>query len=416
MHSLNHWHYIDQPLQPDCAALLENDTAKCTPVEVEPVPTHNAVWALEQAAHALKNSHADSFVHSFNLRVVAHILGDLHQPLHAVGRVSHAHPEGDRGGNMVHVNNEDVQATFQSVRRVNGKPPPPQTARPGRNNLHGVWDAAVGALSDVVYTTWPPKCATCLGVGLDDVDRVAGELLAAFPTPTDALGADWATTSRTNFADMAKESFELAKTVVYRNASDPDNGELVGMDDAHPSVTLDAAYVAKGAALCERLIAKAGWRLALLLEEVYGAHEPEVVKETASSCPPPAKADAATKPAPPPKGGLSHDELVVTCTDFCAAERQSYEDALRKAEAAGPFSDYTDDTSDGASSAGSGSGVSVLAAVALTLCGLVVGAGFAIGGTILAARVGYLHAYLPGAGVGAGGFERLPPSEAGLDL
>lgn len=36
----------------------------------------------------------------FNLRLLIHYVGDIHQPLHTVSRYTAEYPEGDQGGNL----------------------------------------------------------------------------------------------------------------------------------------------------------------------------------------------------------------------------------------------------------------------------------------------------------------------------
>jgi hypothetical protein len=59
------------------------------------------------AAHLrqIKNPKVSIEDKALHLSWVFHQVGDIHQPLHAVARFSKALPEGDRGGNEVHVPN-----------------------------------------------------------------------------------------------------------------------------------------------------------------------------------------------------------------------------------------------------------------------------------------------------------------------
>jgi hypothetical protein len=42
-------------------------------------------------------------IRSYDLSWLLHLVGDVHQPLRATSRFSHAHPNGDEGGNLVKV-------------------------------------------------------------------------------------------------------------------------------------------------------------------------------------------------------------------------------------------------------------------------------------------------------------------------
>ena len=405
MQSLSHWHYVDMPLQPLCATQL----ATCEPLDVNELDHFNALWALKEATHALKNHHADAFVHTFNLRVLLHIVGDIHQPLHTVSRYSKVLPHGDRGGNSVHVENDDVEATFQSARLVGGKKPAPQVARPARNNLHGVWDSAVGALSDVVYSTYPPACPTCIGVNLDDITRYADELLAGFPTPAAALGD--VSTQHDDFEAWADEANAIAENVAYRDATHPER-ELEGLDDSHHTVRLDEAYVAKGASICERQMAKAGWRLALLLEDIYDARAPPTVATLQQAdCALTATTTSATK-MPSVGGGdgtggasgggggaCDRGKCIQVCEEYDAEKKA----AQAAADSAGSFShyvDYTDESSKSTSKSSSKSSktLNVMVIIIVAIACFVAGFAIAVYGTLAAAKSGYLHAYVPQTG------------------
>ncbi len=105
-----HWHYID--------VAFSNDG---TPVK-NLIDTDNAVWALRSMNAVLKNSHANPYERARFLAFFAHIVGDLHQPLHTVSLITATRPDGDKGGNLYYVqyNNE-------------------------KTNVHKLWDEGVGA-------------------------------------------------------------------------------------------------------------------------------------------------------------------------------------------------------------------------------------------------------------------------------
>jgi hypothetical protein len=81
-------HYVDLPFSEDGSAL--------------PPPNEiNAIGAIENAKQVLLNKYATNFDKGMALRVLMHVVGDLHQPLHAASRISQQLPNGDRGGNLV---------------------------------------------------------------------------------------------------------------------------------------------------------------------------------------------------------------------------------------------------------------------------------------------------------------------------
>lgn len=107
-HTYDAMHYIDLPFSTDGTPLPS-------------VPTVNAVSAVEQAKNVLSNSEANSHEKGIALRILIHVVGDIHQPLHATTRVSRQNPDGDRGGNLVKLHKNPIA-----------------------KNLHAYWDKGAG--------------------------------------------------------------------------------------------------------------------------------------------------------------------------------------------------------------------------------------------------------------------------------
>jgi hypothetical protein len=84
----------------------------------------NAVVAIQQAIETLQDRHATTEEQAIALRIILHVVGDIHQPLHTITRVSHDYPHGDRGGNDFHLGRNKVG-----------------------NNLHRYWDKGGGMLT-----------------------------------------------------------------------------------------------------------------------------------------------------------------------------------------------------------------------------------------------------------------------------
>lgn len=103
-------HYIDIPFSPDGISL-------------PPVETTNAIWAIKQAISVFSSKKTKYPDKRFALLLLIHVVGDIHQPLHAVTRVSAEHPNGDLGGNLFPLGSNSVG-----------------------NNLHKYWDNGAGFL------------------------------------------------------------------------------------------------------------------------------------------------------------------------------------------------------------------------------------------------------------------------------
>jgi len=77
--------------------------------------------AGEHAAERLKtfirtvgDSTLPAHERAIQLAWILHLVGDLHQPLHASSRVSREHPEGDRGGGLVPLAGPDTYSTLHT--------------------------------------------------------------------------------------------------------------------------------------------------------------------------------------------------------------------------------------------------------------------------------------------------------------
>lgn len=109
-----HWfdslHYIDIPFSLDESSL--------------PAPSEiNALWGIKQALIVLSSEKSSLIDKGLSLRILTHLIGDIHQPLHTVTKVSKPLPQGDLGGNL-----------FKLAHNPIG------------DNLHKYWDNGGGVL------------------------------------------------------------------------------------------------------------------------------------------------------------------------------------------------------------------------------------------------------------------------------
>lgn len=103
-------HYIDIPYARDNTPLpAVNDI--------------NALNAIKQAVIGLQSKKGNAQDKGLNLRILTHVVGDIHQPLHTITQVSEQLPKGDLGGNL-----------FFLAKNSIGK------------NLHQYWDNGGGVL------------------------------------------------------------------------------------------------------------------------------------------------------------------------------------------------------------------------------------------------------------------------------
>ncbi len=103
-------HYINLPFSFDGSKLI-------------PYNKINAISAIEEAEADLQSS-SDKFSKGFSLRILIHVVADLHQPLHAASQMSRIYPNGDKGGNLLRL-----------------------AKNPLASNLHQYWDKGGGFLT-----------------------------------------------------------------------------------------------------------------------------------------------------------------------------------------------------------------------------------------------------------------------------
>jgi hypothetical protein len=150
-------------------------------------------------------------IKSYDVVWLEHLVGDVHQPLHATSRFTKNHPNGDAGGNFV-----------------------PFCERPCRDELHAFWDGLLGdriPLAQVIQT----------GDGLLAAGKPAGA--------DNQMPESW-----------VMDSFNLAKTAVYVSPISDDNDPAVKI-----SPRPDANYQNNATTLARSQVTLAGYRLAGLL-------------------------------------------------------------------------------------------------------------------------------------------------------
>jgi hypothetical protein len=197
-----YWHFIDVPLPIGGAA-------------GQPPLEPNAQTQIAKLRDALPaNSPASEDIRSYDLVWLEHLVGDVHQPLHATTRFTPDQPDGDAGGNEVKVHCGEVH-------------------RCGASELHAYWDDLLG----------PSKTTP------EDVEEVADALRDA-----DATAA-----AITDEKVWIKESSAAAKSTVYK----------APIGDGEGPFNLTQRYDTKAKALADKRVALAGARLANMLNAAF---------------------------------------------------------------------------------------------------------------------------------------------------
>lgn len=165
------------------------------------------------------------------LKWIVHLVGDLHQPLHAAdnvykdGVVDAEGSHDDRGGN-------DVPVVL--------------TGYAAKEELHGIWD------TDLVHLAFGHSKTDNTHLTSDQLDQQAAIASQLDPARLDKTPAQW-----------AKESNALARTVAYSY-----KGFACGKP-LDTTVTLTKAYQTKAEKLIPTQIELSGARLAALLNRLF---------------------------------------------------------------------------------------------------------------------------------------------------
>jgi len=207
-------HFIDQPFSPDGTA-LPGDLPR----------SDNIVVALKWYVLTLKIGSNDS-EKARALRFVIHFVGDIHQPLHCSTRVTRALPEGDRGGNDFMVKVRDPNG---GTRRV---------------KLHSYWDGGLGTFPEEGPNFSPPpdgEIPPAMATALHGHPNSDAQIAAAGPF---------------NYQGWATESKDLGIHTAY--------------GDLQPDGTVSRSDQEAGVEIARRRVAWAGYRLANLLNAIWG--------------------------------------------------------------------------------------------------------------------------------------------------
>ena len=189
-----YWHYIDVPLFAD-------GTPTVPPVQP------NAQTQIELFESSLGSATVSDDIKSYDLVWLEHLVGDVHQPLHATSRFSHQLPDGDRGGNSVAL-----------------------CTRPCRDELHAFWDDVLGT---------------------DRSASIAISAAARIPEPPQAAAAV------SDDTIWIQESLQVARDYVYAPPIGPGAGPY----------TLDEHYRRAALRQATQRVALAGARLAHLINK-----------------------------------------------------------------------------------------------------------------------------------------------------
>lgn len=222
------WHYVNKPIYLDDKA-RQMLTGKLPEIREEPVEDRaaermNIVQALKWNISVVRDEKKDPAERAVALCWVMHLVGDLHQPLHASGLYSagrFSDLDGDRGGNEILV-----------------------AGMEGARNLHAAWD---GLMGDSFWLPGLAKEARSLAeIGGRGDREIGGEAYRAWMEESHAVARE---------AGYAEEVLK----VVREGESRP--------DQQLRAVVLSEDYLKRAAAIARQRVALAGGRLADVLRD-----------------------------------------------------------------------------------------------------------------------------------------------------
>jgi hypothetical protein len=229
------WHYLSAYWRPDAAG-------RAVPVTGLPVDTQTIAERIPALYGVTADGAAPAESRAVALAWVLHLVGDVHQPLHTSSRVTAAHPEGDRGGNLVRLGSTNLHAVWDDLLDVAAAERRPGDPR-GRRSPRARGAGGAGA-------------PTAADAKLARAVRVADALVAATP-----MAAVMARVTESRVAAWVAEGTRVAQTAAYT----PD---LVDGGPVPPGYR-DRARAAAGPQA-----ALAGYRLAAALNAALGAAAP----------------------------------------------------------------------------------------------------------------------------------------------
>jgi hypothetical protein len=210
----SNWHYTDTAW-----------TLKDGKVQQVNLPEEGGL-ALEKIIDFIKllSSGAKDSEKAIGVAWLEHLVGDIHQPLHASARITEQEPKGDQGGNLFLLT-------------------PVGTPRDKQENLHWFWDS-------IVVRNDPNDKDEC---ETDYIDPIARDIMKKYP-----FAKMQARLSLNDPEQWKRESFEIASTRVFPP-------ELKRNEMPSP------AYKKAAMKIAEERLALAGYRMGALFNQIFGA-------------------------------------------------------------------------------------------------------------------------------------------------
>ena len=249
------WHYVDIGCDTNDPDVLSNPPALTQ-------TSGDVIQALNHCVNLIRQKKTDALVpdEAVALALVMHFVGDIHQPLHTTARYNHDAKPGDKykddaGGNGVTLTNL-VDTTWP--------------------NLHTFWDEAYRRYYDKGEVKAEPRLNESDAPNSPALKEWLARLKPAKPEGEPDVHLD--------VTAWVKESHVIACSQVYGTLGAPYGAK---------NVALQEDYVKAGTQTARRQLVVAGYRLAALLNDLYG-------QGAAGAAAPAAQSSAPREPAPAP--------------------------------------------------------------------------------------------------------------------
>ena len=209
------WHYLDTfwragaDGKPEIVTGMENDK-------------ENAVERLFYFDKMLRDASASNEDKAIALAWILHLAGDVHQPLHASGRVTELEPKGDQGGNLFSLTPKDAP-------------------REKSENLHWFWDSIIIRVI--------PRGDSC---DAEYIPAIAKQITTLYPESEFSSRLDLG-----KYDEWQQESYRIASAQVYP-------ATLIRYEMPSPAYKRMAFHIS------EQQIALAGYRLGAMLNQILG--------------------------------------------------------------------------------------------------------------------------------------------------
>ena len=202
------WHYINYPV------LVPGDTTRPPAAMAGDIVTE-----IEHGLSVLRDPQGTDAKKAIALAWIFHLVGDVHQPLHATNLFSSRWPQGDRGGNLFFIRATDAAQPI---------------------NLHSFWDGLI--------------------IGSDDVRATMNRAIALRAAhPGSTRSAQLAILDPETWA--REESLVLAKRWAYLD------GTLAGGTSRETATVVPGTYAANAQRVAEERVTLAALRLSALLSK-----------------------------------------------------------------------------------------------------------------------------------------------------